>query len=79
MDSHKMMDEINEERRRFFGAVAMAGAATQLGMIGTAAAQETQTTPAIAPSCVTATAIAAAPRKRRRSSLIASNILREFI
>ena len=29
-----MPDEINHHRRRFFGAAAMAVAATQLGMIG---------------------------------------------
>ena len=35
----KIMDEINQDRRRFFGTAAMALAATQLGMIGPAAAQ----------------------------------------
>ena len=35
----KIVDEINQDRRRFFGTTAMAIAATQLGMIGPAAAQ----------------------------------------
>jgi pimeloyl-ACP methyl ester carboxylesterase len=35
----KIMDEINQDRRRFFGTAAMALAATQLGMISPAAAQ----------------------------------------
>jgi pimeloyl-ACP methyl ester carboxylesterase len=39
MDTLKILDEINQHRRRFFGAAAMAVAATQLGMIGSAAAQ----------------------------------------
>jgi pimeloyl-ACP methyl ester carboxylesterase len=50
MDTLKTLDEINEHRRRFFGAAAMAVAATQLGMIGSAAAQGTTTRmPAIKP------------------------------
>jgi pimeloyl-ACP methyl ester carboxylesterase len=36
----KIVDDINQDRRRFFGAAAMAVAATQLGMIGPAAAQQ---------------------------------------
>ena len=39
MDTIKIVDEINQDRRRFFGTAAMAVAATQLGMIGPAAAQ----------------------------------------
>jgi pimeloyl-ACP methyl ester carboxylesterase len=35
----KIVDEINQDRRRFFGTATMAIAATQLGMIGPAAAQ----------------------------------------
>jgi nitrous oxide reductase len=35
----KIVDEISQDRRRFFGTAAMAVAATQLGMIGPAAAQ----------------------------------------
>jgi pimeloyl-ACP methyl ester carboxylesterase len=35
----KIVDDINQDRRRFFGTAAMAIAATQLGMIGPAAAQ----------------------------------------
>ena len=39
MDTIKFLDEIDQDRRRFFGTAAMAVAATQLGMIGPAAAQ----------------------------------------
>src|ERR1700704_6483346 len=42
MDAIKSEDEINKDRRRFFGTAAMAVAATQLGMIGSAAAQRTE-------------------------------------
>jgi hypothetical protein len=37
---NRIVDHINNDRRRFFGAAAMAVAATQLGMIGPAAAQQ---------------------------------------
>jgi len=38
----KTLDEINQDRRRFFGTAAMAVAATQLGMISPAAAQQVE-------------------------------------
>src|ERR1700756_108043 len=43
MHTNNILDEINEDRRRFFGAAAMAVAATQLGVIGSAAAQRVRT------------------------------------
>jgi pimeloyl-ACP methyl ester carboxylesterase len=43
MDTTKIVNKINRDRRRFFGAAAMAIAATQLGVIGRAAAQRTET------------------------------------
>ncbi len=50
MDTIKTLDDINQDRRRFFGAAAMAVAATQLGMIGRAAAQRVEAKmPAIKP------------------------------
>src|SRR5262249_4536302 len=50
MDTNKIVDEINPDRRRFFGSAAMAVAATQLGLIGSAAAQRMETKmPAIKP------------------------------
>jgi pimeloyl-ACP methyl ester carboxylesterase len=50
MDTIKTVDEINQDRRRFFGAAAMAVAATQLGIIGPAAAQRMEAKlPAIKP------------------------------
>jgi pimeloyl-ACP methyl ester carboxylesterase len=45
-----MSDEINHQRRRFFGIAAMAVAATQLGAIGIANAQSGNETPAKLPS-----------------------------
>jgi pimeloyl-ACP methyl ester carboxylesterase len=42
MDTIKIADEINQDRRRFFGTAAMAVAATQLGMIGPASAQRVE-------------------------------------
>jgi pimeloyl-ACP methyl ester carboxylesterase len=42
MDKIKIADEINQDRRRFFGTAAMAVAATQLGMIGPASAQRVE-------------------------------------
>jgi pimeloyl-ACP methyl ester carboxylesterase len=50
MDTIKTLDDINEDRRRFFGTAAMAVAATQLGLIGPAAAQRMEAKmPAIKP------------------------------
>src|SRR5882724_5704772 len=50
MDTIKIADEINQDRRRFFGSAAMAVAATQIGMIGPAAAQRMEVkVPAIKP------------------------------
>ena len=40
------MNDINEDRRRFFGAAAMTLAATQLGMMGSAEAQSGESKPA---------------------------------
>src|SRR5215831_10368961 len=45
-----MSDEINQDRRRFFGAVAMTIAAAQLGMTGSAQAHSRKTTPADLPT-----------------------------
>src|SRR5215831_17993689 len=45
----KIANEINQDRRRFLGAAARAFAATQLGMIGTAAAQREAQIPAVKP------------------------------
>jgi len=50
MDTNTILDRINPDRRRFFGSAAMAVAATQLGLIGSAAAQRMETkVPAIKP------------------------------
>src|SRR5512144_1967783 len=45
-----MTEEINHDRRRFVGTVAMTIAAAQVGMIGSAAAQTAQATPASVPT-----------------------------
>ena len=50
MDTIKMPEEINTDRRRFFGAAAVTVAAAQLGMIGSAAAQSGETKPASLPA-----------------------------
>jgi pimeloyl-ACP methyl ester carboxylesterase len=50
MDTNKIVDVINQDRRRFFGSAATAVAAAQLGMIGPAAAQRMEArVPAIKP------------------------------
>jgi pimeloyl-ACP methyl ester carboxylesterase len=57
MVTSKIVDEINQDRRRFFGTAAMTIAAAQLGMIGSAAAQSGKTKatqlPAIKPGANT--------------------------
>ena len=54
MDTIKIVEEINQHRRRFFGAAAMAVAATQLGMIASASAQRVERKmPAIKPGTST--------------------------
>jgi hypothetical protein len=45
-----MSDEINQDRRRFFGSVAMTIAAAQFDMIGATAAQSAKTNPASLPT-----------------------------
>jgi pimeloyl-ACP methyl ester carboxylesterase len=50
----QIVDEIHQDRRRFFGAAAVAVAVTQLGMIRSAAAQRVETNmPAIKPGTST--------------------------
>jgi pimeloyl-ACP methyl ester carboxylesterase len=49
MDRINMPDEIDHRRRRFFGTAAMAVAAAQLGMIGSAGAQSSKPKPADLP------------------------------
>jgi pimeloyl-ACP methyl ester carboxylesterase len=46
MNTIKIVDEINQDRRRFFGAAAMTVAAAQLGMICSAEAQSEKSKPA---------------------------------
>src|SRR5262245_21942442 len=46
MAKKQMSEEINRHRRRFFGTAAMTIAAAKLGMIGSADAQSSKTTPA---------------------------------
>ena len=50
MERIKIVEQINQPRRRFFGAAAMAVAATQLGMIGDAKAQSGTAKPADVPA-----------------------------
>jgi pimeloyl-ACP methyl ester carboxylesterase len=54
MDRLKTAEEINQQRRRFFGTAAIAVAATQLGTIRPASAQKVETTmPATTPGAST--------------------------
>jgi len=57
-------EEIDGHRRRFFGAAAMTVAAAQLGMIGAADAQATQTKPASLPAIKPGTNTSFAPLKQ---------------
>jgi hypothetical protein len=50
MDTIKISEEINRHRRRFFGAAAMAVAAAQFGIIGSAHAQSGNTNRARLPT-----------------------------
>jgi len=50
MDTIKMSEEINSNRRRFLGTAAMAIATAQFGMIGNAEAQTSMTKPADQPT-----------------------------
>jgi hypothetical protein len=45
-----MSEKINHDRRRFFGTVARTIAAAQFAMIGSAAAQSSETNPASVPA-----------------------------
>src|SRR4051812_31661844 len=49
MSAIKMVDGIDQHRRRFVGAAALAAAATQLGIVGSAAAQSSSEKP-VAPA-----------------------------
>ena len=50
MGTNKLSEDINHHRRRFLGTAAMAIAAVQLGMIGSASAQAGRTIPADVPT-----------------------------
>ena len=45
MNSLNILDGIDQDRRRFFGAAAMAVAATQLGLIGSGSSTAAASTP----------------------------------
>lgn len=64
MDTLKMPEEFDQNRRRFFGAAAMTIAATQLGMIGSAAAQSSKTKSAALPNIKPGTNSSFAPLKQ---------------
>ena len=50
MGTFRISEEINQERRRFFGTAAMTIAAAQLGMLGSAEAQAGNARPANLPA-----------------------------
>ena len=64
MDTLKMPEEFDQNRRRFFGAAAMTIAATQLGMIGSAVAQSSKTKSAALPNIKPGTNSSFAPLKQ---------------
>ena len=64
MDTIKIAEEINQHRRRFFGAAAMTVAAAQLGMIGSAAAQSGKTKPTRLPAIKPGTNTSFGPLKQ---------------
>jgi hypothetical protein len=49
MERNTNVDKMSEDRRQFFGAAAIAVAATQIGWIGSAEAQPRKTKPANLP------------------------------
>jgi pimeloyl-ACP methyl ester carboxylesterase len=59
-----MSEDINHQRRRFFGTAAMTLAAAQLGMIGAAEAQSTKTAPATVPAVKPGTNTSFGPLKQ---------------
>ncbi|KAA0697208.1 alpha/beta hydrolase [Neorhizobium sp. P12A] len=65
-----MSDEINHQRRRFFGIAAMAVAATQLGAIGIANAQSGNETPKKLPTIKPGTNTSFAPLKQIDAGLL---------
>ena len=64
METIKRPEEINRDRRRFFGSVAMTVAAAQFGMIGAAKAQSGTTEPAELPTITPGTNTSFGPLKQ---------------
>src|SRR5881409_3225931 len=65
-----MSEEINHDRRRFFGTAAMTIAAAQLGMIGSAVAQSGKANPASVPTIKPGTNKSFGPLKQIDAGLL---------
>src|SRR6202030_4650014 len=70
MDRIRTSDEIDHHRRRFFGTAAMAIAAAQLGMIGSAAAQAAKAKSTAVPAIKPGTHTAFGPLKQIDAGLL---------
>src|SRR5271168_463856 len=70
MDTIETSEQINHNRRRFFGAAAMTVATAQLGMLGSADAQSSKVTPADTPVIKPGTNTSFGPLKQIDAGLL---------
>src|SRR5271156_2260087 len=70
MDTIETSEQINHNRRRFFGAAAMTVATAQLGMLGSADAQSSKVTPADMPAIKPGTNTSFGPLKQIDAGLL---------
>jgi pimeloyl-ACP methyl ester carboxylesterase len=70
MDTIETSEQINHNRRRFFGAAAMAVATAQLGMLGSADAQSSKVTPTDMPAIKPGTNTSFGPLKQIDAGLL---------
>jgi pimeloyl-ACP methyl ester carboxylesterase len=70
MDATKKFEKIDQQRRRFFGTTAMTIAAAQLGIIGSAAAQSINGSPAGASTSKSGTRTSLGPLKQIDAGLL---------
>src|SRR5271170_6076466 len=69
-DANKMSEEINHPRRRFLGIAAMGIAATEFGVLGSAAAQAGTAKPAVATTLMPGTNASFGPLKQINAGLL---------
>src|SRR5882724_11825509 len=70
LEENKMSEEINYDRRRFFGAAAMTIAAAQFGMHGSSDAQSSKENPADVPPTQRGTNTSFGPLKQIDAGLL---------